>query len=168
MNFREIDLVKDRDLLFKFRKDVHLISFENLTGFGEDEYLKRLRSRIKAFSEGQLFVEENGCPVGQLGFFITEYEGETIGYVNLLYITKEFRGRGFGYKLINYAEAYFKRNSIKEYHLRVSPVNERAYKFYVKVGMTKLIEEDVGHIVWRMRKELSTDLRTVAEQEQNI
>jgi len=112
-----------------------------------------MEDRINKFPEGQLIIEDNNKPIGQVGFDIQEYNGEKIGYVNLFYLIPEYRGRGIGKELIRYVEEFFIKSNISEYHLRVSSRNERAISLYTKMGMTEINEDD-GKL--RMKKVLLT------------
>lgn len=158
MNFRTIDIEKDKDLLIKFRKDTHYISFGTLEGFDEKSYIDRMIERVNKFPKGQLIIEDKGKPVGQIGLLIEEYNGIDIGYVNLYYLTPEYRNKGLGKELIRYTEEFFRRFNVYEYHLRVSPKNEKAIKFYRRSGMIKLKEEKGKY---RMRKYIQDKKGTV-------
>jgi GNAT superfamily N-acetyltransferase len=155
VDFRTIDVKKDRDTIVEFRKDSYLISFGSLERFGdENKYVERIAERAVKFPEGIVLIEENNNPIGQMELQIVSYEGTNIGYVNLYYLISEYRGKGYGKKLMDYSERFFRKHGMNEYHLRVSPNNHRAITFYVKSGMEKLQEEKDTHIVWRMRKSL--------------
>jgi ribosomal protein S18 acetylase RimI-like enzyme len=155
MRFRAIDVQKDRDTMVAFRKDSYAVSFGNVDRFGDEEaYIKRIEERVSRFPDGVVLVEENGKAIGQMELQITTYGDRVIGYVNLYYLIPEYRGKGYGQQLLEYAEQFFRKHAVNEYHLRVSPTNQRAVRFYLKNGMTKLKEEQHTHLVWRMRKEL--------------
>ncbi|MBI0575915.1 GNAT family N-acetyltransferase [Neobacillus cucumis] len=157
MNFRIIDIEKDKDFLIKFRKDTYIQSFGTEEGFDEIAYLNRMEERINKCPSGQLIVEEDNSSIGQIGLGIDIYCGTQIGYINLIYLLSEYRGKGLGKDLISYAENFFRDMNVSEYHLRVSPTNERAIQLYTNLGMVKLMEENEEHPVLRMRKILSCD-----------
>ncbi|MGG1396906.1 GNAT family N-acetyltransferase [Bacillus salipaludis] len=152
MNLRLIDIENDKDLLIQFRKDTYIQSFGTEEGFDETSYINRMRERVNKLPDGQLIVEYDNTPVGQIGLGILDYCGTQIGYVNLIYLLSEYRGKGLGKDLIRYAENFFRDMNVSEYHLRVSPTNERAIQLYTNSGMVKLREENEEHPVWRMRK----------------
>jgi RimJ/RimL family protein N-acetyltransferase len=68
----------------------------------------------------------DGKPIGQIELQIVNYEGKDIGYVYLFYLTPEKRGQGYGLQLLAYAESFFHKHQVNEYHLRVSPTNQLA------------------------------------------
>lgn len=155
MIFRTIDIHKDRNTIIKFRKDSYIVSFGCVDGFGDEEdYIQRIAQRVCKFPEGLVIVEEKQKPIGQMELQIIYYEGKEIGYVNLYYLVPEYRGRGYGEKLVVYAESFFRKHHVKEYHLRVAPSNQRAIHFYLKSGMEKIKEEYSYNLVLRMRKQL--------------
>ncbi|MCP8968955.1 GNAT family N-acetyltransferase [Ectobacillus ponti] len=155
MRFKTIDVKRDRGLIVQFRRDSYVVSFGSDEAFGdEDAYVKRIEERARRFPKGQVLVEEAGDTIGQLELQIVEYEGREIGYVNLYYLVPAYRGRGVGKQLVEYAERFFRKHRVQEYHLRVASTNERAIRFYIKHGMTKLKEEASDNPVWRMQKQL--------------
>jgi RimJ/RimL family protein N-acetyltransferase len=146
--FEEIDIKKHRDIVIKFRKDSFKVSFGNTSGFGEEEeYLRWLEEKKRKFPEGFVLVKEDGKYIGQLELTIREYEGNDIGYVNLYYLIPEMRGQGKGKELHHFAKQFFKNNNVSEYHLRVSPSNTTAIKFYREIGMEEVGPEVDGKVI---------------------
>lgn len=155
MYFRTINVEKDQDLIIKFRKDSYVVSFGTEEGFGDEiAYINRIKERVNKFPDGQVIIEEENLPIGQMELQIREYCGTGIGYVNLYYLIPEYRSKGLGMELIRYAENFFRKANVSEYHLRVSPDNQRAIRLYIKSGMEKVCEENEKYLVWRMRKVL--------------
>jgi GNAT superfamily N-acetyltransferase len=156
MEFRTIDVEKDRDTIISFRKDSYVVSFGSEEGFGdEDDYVKRISDRVRRFPDGLVLIEEEGRNIGQLELQIVLYEGRYIGYANLFYLIPSYRGKGYGRQLVAYAEDFFEKHSVKSYHLRVAPTNLPALHLYEKCGFRLLEkEEDQPYAVWRMVKDL--------------
>ncbi|MFD9627281.1 GNAT family N-acetyltransferase [Peribacillus muralis] len=155
MIFRTIDIDKDKDMIVAFRKDSYVVSFGSEEGFGDERsYLNRIKERVRQFPDGQVIIERDLEPIGQMELQIREHEGTEIGYVNLFYLIPEYRSKGLGKELVGYAEAFFRKFGVSEYQLRVSPDNQGAIRLYTKSGMVKLREENEKYPVWRMRKSL--------------
>ncbi|MGG0788675.1 GNAT family N-acetyltransferase [Peribacillus simplex] len=155
MIFRTIDTDKDKDIIIKFRKDSYVVSFGSEDGFGDEKtYLQRMKERVRKFPDGQVIIEKDQEPIGQMELQIREYEGTEIGYVNLFYLIPDYRSKGLGKELVHYAENFFRQFNVSEYHLRVSPENGRAIRLYTKSGMMKIREENEKYLVWRMSKTL--------------
>ncbi|CAH0311920.1 hypothetical protein SRABI96_05039 [Peribacillus sp. Bi96] len=153
MIFRTIDIDKDKDIIVTFRKDSFVVSFGSEEGFGDAHtYLIRMKERVRKFPDGQVIIEKDQKPIGQMELQIREYEGTEIGYVNLFYLIPEYRNKGLGKELVRYAENFFRQFTVSEYHLRVSPDNQRAIRLYTKSGMVKIRDENEKYPVWRMSK----------------
>lgn len=150
MRFINIDLDKHRDIVTKFRKDSFVVSFGDTSEFDEEGYLHWLEEKKTRYPDGFALVEEGGKIIGQLELSIRKYRNRTIGYINLYYLIPEKRGKGLGKELHKYVERFFRSNNVNEYHLRVSPANIFAIKFYKKIGM-KEVGPEMGGKVIRMK-----------------
>ncbi len=155
LSFRPIDLERDWDALVRFHRDLFEISFGADRTFSEDIYRGILHDRLAKFPGGQMLALAGGAIVGQVEFWTRPYEGRDVGYVSLFYLTPDWRGRGLGVELVESAERYFRTCGMTEYQLRVSERNERALRFYLRQGFTKLAsEERDGVVTWLMGKSL--------------
>lgn len=86
---------------------------------------------------GRLWVVlDEGHVVGYfavtLGFSL-EYLGRD-AFVDELYISKEYRGQGFGRKAMDIAETYCRELGVNALHLEVEHNRERARKLYRRAG----------------------------------
>lgn len=59
-------------------------------------------------------------------------------YLSRVIVKKDFRGKGYGKKLMNYIIDYAKNNNYKEMSLGVDLDNYIAFKLYVDLGFTKI------------------------------
>lgn len=155
-SFRDIDLLTDSETIVKFRRDAFVISFGDESLFGDNDiYLMRVNDLLQKFPGGLVIVEDDCKPVGQIELQIMRYKMKEIGYVNLFYLIPEFRGKGFGTALMEYAENYFRKNKLKKYQLRVSKTNKGAISFYEKNGFEAVrMEEEENVHLYRMQKNL--------------
>lgn len=153
-SFRPIDLSIDTETIIKYRKESYKVSFGDENMFGnKEEYLNKIKERLLRFPEGLVIVEKDGLPIGQVELQIKSIENKDIGYVNLFYLTPEYREKGYGLILIDYAESFFKKHKLKEYQLRVSTTNQRAISFYKKNGFNLLCIEEKNKVPrYRMGK----------------
>ena len=153
IRFRPIDAFRDRQTIIDFRKDSYIVSFGSADELGDEEmYVAWIAMAATMAPEAFVLMECNGRPIGQMELEVIYYKGRPIGYVDLFYLIPEFRGRGYGKIQLDYAENYFKSHQLNEYHLRVSPTNHRALRFYKKHGMTQLETEHLTKTVIRMKK----------------
>jgi ribosomal protein S18 acetylase RimI-like enzyme len=73
------------------------------------------------------------------GFLMISMQGAFVGYVQLLGVAPEFRGRGVGKALIEYAERRIFRETPNVF-ICVSDFNQEAQAFYAKMGYQKVGE----------------------------
>lgn len=94
-----------------------------------------------------MLIRDNDTYIGQLELTTKVYKNERIGYINLYYLIESYRGKGYGRLIHDYAKDYFRQQKIVELHLRVSPTNHQAIKFYEKIGLEQLTEEHDGKVI---------------------
>jgi len=150
LQFITINVEQHSNVVIKFRSDSFAVSFGDSSDFDKENYLRSLKEKTTIYPEGFVLAKEDNRYVGQLELSIREYEGKDIGFVHLYYLTPEERGKGKGQELHDYAKEFFKNNHVSEFHLRVSPTNTAAMKFYRKIGMNEIGPEVNGKVV-RMR-----------------
>ncbi|WP_028778761.1 GNAT family N-acetyltransferase [Shimazuella kribbensis] len=146
--FEKINSSEHKNLIIAFRRDSFRVSFGNDDNFGEDkEYVEWVQKCSECYPEGFVLVKHLNQYVGQLELQIMKYKDEDIGYVNLYYLIPSYRGKGYGKYLDEYAMKFFNSKGVKEYHLRVSPMNQQAIAFYKKNGMKEVGLEVDGKVV---------------------
>lgn len=135
--FRTIDPDRDGELAYRHFVETARASF----GLAERtmrraDHLRWLRARVEEFPEGHVLamLGDGGGEqiVGQLELEVPY--GKTVGYVNLFYVAKAYRRRGYGRALHQYAERYFRSWGAERIALDVSPENRRAVGFYRHLG----------------------------------
>ena len=138
LKFETIDCVRHRDLCIQFRRDSYCTSFEDgdrrfAADNGADGagYIEWLGKRISEFPKGCVHCWLDETIVGQIESRIRDNNS---GYVNLFYITPDFRGHGYGRELHNYVIDLFASLGIEIVRLTVSIENERAQGYYRHLG----------------------------------
>ncbi|WP_188207933.1 GNAT family N-acetyltransferase [Alkalibacillus aidingensis] len=147
MKFIPINPIQHREVTITFRRDSYKVSFGHDRNFDDEEYIKFLDVKVSQFPSGFVLVKERGEFIGQLELSIRLYEGRQIGYVHLFYLIPKERGTGKGFKLYSYAKDFFEKHHVNEFHLRVSPTNKRARRYYEKMGMRELKPEVNGKVI---------------------
>ncbi|MGH7215201.1 MAG: GNAT family N-acetyltransferase [Tepidisphaeraceae bacterium] len=149
--YRTIDLERDADVAYANYRDAGLASFrgDGSRISSREVYLHWLRSRIEEFPDGHVLAHLGERCVGQLELQVPY--GMNVGYVNLYCVTPAFRGLGFGRLLHEYAERYFRSWEAERIELDVAPSNERAVKFYRRMGYHFVGSQ--GRL-WRMHRDL--------------
>ena len=151
LTFRTIDPVADADLAVEAYLDACRASYGNVATFpGRKRHLNWLRARVDEFPEGHVIALLDGRYLGQMELQVPY--GLSTGYVNLFYVTPEFRGQGYGRRMHEHAERYFRSWEADHIELHVSVTNVRAMGFYRALGYKAARREGK---VWRMAKPLS-------------
>lgn len=154
METRELSFEQDKNKILEFRKDAQLVSEGTLTNYDFAAYLERMQRRIESNSDGQVFIIDNRHVIGQIG---AELRGNE-GYVNLFYLVPEFRGRGYGRKMIAWVEEYFIKQGIRTYKLRVARSNKQALHLYKKSGL-EIVEEDRQDCTYIMKRKIPSTVK---------
>jgi ribosomal protein S18 acetylase RimI-like enzyme len=152
LTFRTIDPESkdDADRSVEAYLDACRASYGDESGYGgRAKHLAWLRSRVEEFPDGHVLAFDGGRCVGQLELQVPY--GLTTGYVNLYYVAEAFRGQGYGRRLHEYADRYFRSWEAQRIELHVSPLNQRALGFYRHLGYKLLRVE--GRL-WRMSREV--------------
>jgi dTDP-4-amino-4,6-dideoxy-D-galactose acyltransferase len=92
---------------------------------------------VFSFNEGE----------NQIGL-ITLTNKNGVGYIGLISIDSNYRGRGIGKKLIQAAEAYFYKQSISQLRVVTQNKNETACRFYEHCGFKEYSLEYIYHL-WK-------------------
>jgi len=152
--YRRIDPAIDAELCLAHHQEACQISY----GPGhamptQASYLPWLRERVEMYGDGHVlaFLDDGRC-VGQLELEVP-YGSET-GYVDLFYVTPQFRGMGFGRMLNDYVERYFRSWEAREIELHVARTNTGALEFYRRLGYRYAPPDTRGNGLWRMIKAL--------------
>ena len=165
LTLRTIDPTKDADLCAANHYDACLASFGDAARYeGRDAYLAWLRREVEEYPEGFVLAFKKDRFIGQLELQVPY--GMTTGYVNLFYISPDVRGRGYGRRLYEYAERYFRSWEAEQAELHVSPRNIRAIRFYRKLGYTFCNEGKGTYMtkaakLWKMSKPVGAGTPTL-------
>lgn len=160
MEFINVDLDTQLALCLAFRRDAHIISFGNDDNFNTAETTLWFKKLATENSQGFLHILLDGNTIGQLEFksAILADDGIKRGYIYLLYLLPEFRGKGYGEKLLAYIFSIFKADQCQAANLRYLPHNKAAAGFYKKHGWQKQgVVTDRGQlmvkaIIWTLFK----------------
>ena len=152
LTYRTIDpdSPADADLAVRHYLDACRASYGDESAFpGRRKHLAWLRSRVEEFPDGHVLAYDGTRCVGQLELQVPY--GLKTGYVNLYYVTEDCRGQGYGRRLHEYADRYFRAWEAERVELHVSSLNPRALGFYRHLGYRLARVE--GRL-WRMTRSL--------------
>lgn len=109
-------------------------------------FYKKMINDVKN-KDGKLYIaEDNGKIIGFIAGVILEVgnqEDESdckphrMGRIIDLYLSEKYRGKGYGSKLIEKMESYFKEKNCYKVNIEVFGPNVKAYKFYKKHGFSE-------------------------------
>ncbi len=150
IKFRTAKL-SDIELLNKFQHGIGIHERKldsNIKKQGRIIYYTKLdlQKAIKSRNSLVLIVEINNKPVGCGLASISKMHGDWSkfdkkGYIGLMYVMKEYRGKGLGSKILNYLLNWLKKKKIKDIRLQVYCNNDIAVNAYKKGGFKEYISE---------------------------
>ncbi|WP_062267825.1 GNAT family N-acetyltransferase [Endozoicomonas arenosclerae] len=134
-----VDLKRDLKLCLQFRRDAWQVSYGSLESFREDETTDWFEFLAEKYPESFLHVLQDHEVIGQLEFRSRPDDdtGEHEGYINLLYLIPEWRGKGMGQATHDFILKVLSDNGCTRVFLRYVPGNDRAEAFYLKNGWIK-------------------------------
>lgn len=144
----EIKQIKDINevlpILWDFDNDHQKINFPKDSP-NYEEFLKRIRKEFEEEPEGFFLIYENGNIIGQL-FLKTRYNiyrKQKYGEVRDIHLDQDNRGKGYGKKLLEFSDEYFKKKGCKYALAGVSALNEASNAVFEKSGYerTRIILE---------------------------
>jgi ribosomal protein S18 acetylase RimI-like enzyme len=154
LTYRTIDPDADAALAVAHQLDACVETYGDDARFqGRGRYLRWLRDKVEEFPDGFVLAYQGEQCVGQLELQVPY--GLEAGYVNLYYVTPPFRGLGYGRRMhAEYAERYFTSWEARRIELHVSPTNERAVRFYLRMNYRFAMSSDRGRPLRLMSKDL--------------
>lgn len=115
------------------RPDVKRVLEIELESF-DDPYPASILIDIYNLGAGFLVAQQDNIVVGYIIFWI-RYEDE--GHIISLAVDKNYRRKGIGAELVNYAITIFKKCNVREIKLEVRIGNRGARKFYKKMDFNE-------------------------------
>jgi ribosomal protein S18 acetylase RimI-like enzyme len=121
-----------------------------------ESYLSWLARRIEEYPDGHVLASLGDRLVGQLELQVPY--GSPTGYINLFYIAPAWRRLGFGRRLHEFAERYFRSWEASCIELHVSPTNTAAVNFYRSLGYRTIETAHDGRRVWKMSRKIRVNV----------
>ena len=136
--FRSVDASRDAAALH----ELDSISFATNADYVPHTLTTFLEEHLGAHdfdAELSYLAERQGRPVG---FLLSRRWEDGVGYVDLLGVHPEYRGRGLGTALLRRAFATFAAAGLREAQLGVASDNPGALRLYERVGMVQRFRYD--------------------------
>lgn len=131
----------DADFYIRCYTDSWIVAHGSSAGFVPKVYLASARSHSAKDRDCLMKVMCGEKPVGVLELDPRRGRDDGCGWVSLLYLIPEFRGKGFGVQLIGCAAAYFSDRGRNSVRLHVAVTNKAAIGFYEHYGFRELAVE---------------------------
>ena len=126
------------DFYVRCYADSWAVAHGSSAGFTPSVYLTSARSHSAKDKNCVLKVMSGDTPAGILELDPRRGKDEGCGWVSLLYLCPEFRGKGYGVQLIGCAAAYFSDKGRRAVRLHVAVTNQHAIDFYRHFGFREL------------------------------
>lgn len=123
--------------LSKIKKEVWNTTYRGIYSdkdIDEFDYKKHEQKFIEGL-EGLYLIKFDNNVIGYFCFSYPKYPYKDYQYcLNSLYILKDYQGNGIGKKVFDFIIKYCNDNDIGEFFTSANKYNEKAQKFYVKMG----------------------------------
>jgi len=116
----------------------------------EKEWTKLFKKEITNKETCLLVLDNENETVGHIfakkELFLPMFKEDSYGNLVQFFIEKEFRGKGFGKKLLKECEKFFKKQKCKLFIIGVNSLNTESYKKYKKLGYTEFVHQLIKKI----------------------
>lgn len=157
LTFRSADLNTHLEACIRFRADTFVCGFGSAERFygedgkGVDSYITWVKEKAAALPGSVVHVWDGEQIIGQIEMGLVP-NIESVGYVNLFYLTPQYRGRGLGALLEAYAWQYLGALGCTSLRLSASPTNTPAWLFYQRNGWEDLGPREDDPTVRKLQK----------------
>lgn len=117
-------------------RDSWMAAHGNLTGFSPEPYYRNAVRHIRQDPGSVIRIYDGDTPAGIIDMDPARYAEEGIGWISLLYLRPEYRGRGLGIQLLGRVLEHYGQQGRKAVRLNAAEDNERALSFYRKWGFS--------------------------------
>lgn len=140
LRFEVCDLKKDNDLYISCYADAWETIHGSAEGFEPKVYYKNAASHAAEDPRFVMKVLRGDEFIGLVDIDDRHPEETDSGWISLLYLIPEYRGRRFGVQLLGHAVAVFRERGRKYVRLTVAENNTRAIGFYEYYGFERIGE----------------------------
>lgn len=140
-----LDGKADRDYYEKRYADAWLFAHGDLAGFAPEPYFEAARGHLRVNPGSVLRFFDRETPAGLLDLDPLRGRHAGCGWISLLYLEPEYRGRGCGVQLLARAYSLFRAQGRRSIRLHVADDNRTALDFYLREGFRQIGSESAGH-----------------------
>ena len=140
-----LDLRADRDYYEKCYTDAWLFAHGDLDGFAPEPYFEAARGHLRVQPGAVLRFYEGETPAGLLDMDPLRGRHAGFGWISLLYLEPDYRGRGCGVQLLARAYSLYRALGRRSIRLHAAEDNRTALAFYEREGFHRIGSERGGH-----------------------
>lgn len=148
-------LPEEKDYYTRCYSQTWLASHGDLTGFSPALYLHAAAQHAREDSRCLTKLLYGGQTVGLIELDPERGAEDGAGWISLIWVEPDQRGRRFGAQLVGHAVSFFRRKGRRAIRLHASQTNAAALGFYDSLGFTRLGEaEGVGGPLYLMEMDI--------------
>ena len=137
-----LDPRRDRDFYCACYRDAWLAAHGNLDGYFADPYWSAACAHLRADPASVLRLLDGDLPVGLVDLDPQRGQREGYGWLSLLYLRPEYRGKGCGVQALARAILHFRALGRRSLRLVVAEENAAARRFYEREGFRPVAQEE--------------------------
>ncbi len=145
LRHRPLDPRTERDYYCACYRDAWLAAHGDLRGFYPEPYWKAAREHLRLDPDSVLVLLDGDKPVGLADLDPLRASEEGCGWLSLLYLIPEYRGKGYGIQALGRAVVGFRTQGRRALRLLAAEDNAAACAFYRREGFSCVGEEAGSH-----------------------
>ena len=145
LRHRPLDPRTERDYYCACYRDAWLAAHGDLRGFYPEPYWKAAREHLRLDPDSVLVLLDGDKPVGLADLDPLRASEEGCGWLSLLYLIPEYRGKGYGIQALGRAVVGFRMQGRRALRLLAAEDNAAACAFYRREGFSCVGEEEGSH-----------------------
>ena len=145
LRHRPLDPRTERDYYCACYRDAWLAAHGDLRGFYPEPYWKAAREHLRLDPDSVLVLLDGDKPVGLADLDPLRASEEGCGWLSLLYLIPEYRGKGYGIQALGRAVVGFRTQGRRALRLLAAEDNAAACAFYRREGFSCVGEEEGSH-----------------------
>ena len=145
LRHRPLDPRTERDYYCACYRDAWLAAHGDLRGFYPEPYWKAAREHLRLDPDSVLVLLDGDKPVGLVDLDPLRASEEGCGWLSLLYLIPEYRGKGYGIQALGRAVVGFRTQGRRALRLLAAEDNASACAFYRREGFSCVGEEEGSH-----------------------
>lgn len=142
LNDVAINPAVEKDFYCACYADAWKAAHGNLVGYSDSAYLQSAKEHYLADAGSVLKICDKDDPVGLVEMNVTHGAGEGIGWISLIWLRSDYRGKGYGVQLLARALKKYSNMGRTVLRLNVAESNKSARAFYEAEGFSVIGKEE--------------------------